>query len=112
MYESKHQPLAPVKVFKTRIYKNFFYALVFIALIWLIGMLGYRYTAGVSWIDAFHNAAMILSGMGPVIVIENTIGKIFSSFYAIFSGIAFVSSVGFILAPFAHRIIHKLNLEE
>jgi hypothetical protein len=112
MYESKHQPLAPVKVFKTRIYKNFFYALVFIATIWLIGILGYHYTAHIPWIDALHNAAMILSGMGPVVTIENTAGKVFSSLYAIFSGIAFVSSVGFILAPFAHRIIHKLNLEE
>ncbi len=112
MYESKKEPLAPAHVYRARLYKNFLYVFVFIALLWTIGAFGYHYIANILWIDAVHNAAMILSGMGPVATIENTAGKIFSSFYAIFSGIAFVSSIGFILAPAAHRLFHRLHLEE
>jgi ABC-type phosphate transport system permease subunit len=112
MYEHKKQALAPVHVFKKRMYKNFFYVLIFISFIWSIGIIGYHFIAGIPWIDAMHNAAMILSGMGPVVIIENTSGKIFSSLYAIFSGIAFVTSIGFILAPMAHRLFHSLNIEE
>jgi hypothetical protein len=112
MYESKKQPLAPVHVYRARLYKNFLYVFLFITLLWSIGTIGYHYIANIAWIDAIHNAAMILSGMGPVATIENTAGKLFSSFYAIFSGVAFVTSVGFILAPAAHRLFHKLNLEE
>ncbi len=111
MYESKHQPLAPIQIFKTRIYKNFFYALLIIAVIWLMGIVGYHYIAHIPWIDAVHNSAMILSGMGPVVAIQNTAGKLFSSIYAIFSGIAFISSIGFMLTPAIHRLFHKLNLE-
>jgi hypothetical protein len=112
MYEHKNQALAPVHVFKKRIFKNVFYVLLFIIAIWSIGILGYHFIANIPWIDALHNAAMILSGMGPVVVIENTAGKIFSSLFAIFSGIAFVTSVGFILAPMVHRLFHSLNIEE
>jgi hypothetical protein len=112
MYEHKKQALAPVHVFKKRIFRNIFYVLLFISAIWSIGIIGYHFIANIPWIDAMHNSAMILSGMGPVVTIENTAGKIFSSLYAIFSGIAFVTSIGFILAPAAHRLFHKLNLEE
>jgi hypothetical protein len=78
----------------------------------MIGAMGYHFIAHIPWIDAVHNAAMILSGMGPVVIIENTAGKLFSSVYAIFSGMAFISGIGFILTPAIHRLFHKLNLEE
>jgi hypothetical protein len=78
----------------------------------LIGIAGYHYIAGADWIDSLHNASMILSGMGPVIEIDNTGGKLFSSAYALFSGIVFITNVGIILAPAIHRIFHRLHLEE
>jgi hypothetical protein len=78
----------------------------------MIGILGYRYIAGAEWIDALHNASMILSGMGPVIEIKNTAGKLFSSFYALFSGIIFITNIGVLLAPALHRLIHRFHLQE
>jgi hypothetical protein len=78
----------------------------------MIGVIGYRYLAPALWIDAFHNASMILSGMGPVINITNDAGKIFSSIYAIVSGVVFITTIGIILAPAIHRFFHRLHLQE
>jgi len=78
----------------------------------LLGIFGYHYIAHLAWIDAIHNASMILSGMGPVASIENTAGKLFSSFYALFSGVAFITSVGIFLSPAIHRFLHKIHLEK
>ena len=77
-----------------------------------IGVLGYHYTDQIAWIDALHNASMILSGMGPVVEIKTTEGKLFSSFYALFSGIAFITNIGVILAPMAHRLYHRLHVDD
>lgn len=78
----------------------------------MIGILGYHYSANVSWLDSLHNASMILAGMGPVVEIKTNIGKWFSSFYALFSGVVFITNIGIILAPVAHRMFHRLNIEE
>ena len=78
----------------------------------MIGFAGYYGLTDATAIDAFHNASMILSGMGPVITITTSSGKIFSSLYALFSGIVFITNIGLILAPVIHRIFHKLHLEE
>ena len=93
MYEHKKQKLAPRKVFYFRIVKNVLIVFSIISLLLLIGTLGYYYFApGAEIIDAFHNAAMILSGMGPTLKTELTFsGKIFSSLYAIFSGVLFIT---------------------
>ena len=115
MYENKRQPLASPRIFYRRILRNFLIAsLVLFICLW-IGILGYHYTARIPWLDALHNAAMILSGMGPVfedpVLIPNA-GKWFSSFYALFSGIIFITNIGFIMAPAIHRLFHKLHMEE
>ncbi len=77
----------------------------------LIGVLGYHYTAGIAWIDSLHNACMILSGMGPVVNITSNIGKLFSSFYALFSGVIFITNIGVILAPAIHRFFHRMHVQ-
>ena len=85
------------------------------AIMLMIGTIGYHYATAprTHWLDAFHNASMILSGMGPVITGEfSNGGKIFSSFYALFSGIVFVGAMGFVFAPGLHRIFHRLHLED
>jgi hypothetical protein len=112
MYEHRKQPLAPRSTFYQRILRNILLALLIMAVCLAIGVLGYHFTADIPWLDALHNASMILSGMGPVVEITSTAGKWFSSAYALFSGIVFIANVGVILAPAVHRIFHRLHLEE
>ena len=76
-----------------------------------VGMLGYTLTEGMSCVDAFVNAAMILSGMGPVGELHTTAGKIFAGCYAIFSGLIIVIATGFVLAPIFHRVLHNFHVE-
>jgi len=112
MYEHKKQPVATIGTFYQRILKNILIALLIMMACLAIGVAGYHYTAGIPWLDALHNSSMILSGMGPVVEIKTASGKWFSSAYAIFSGVVFLSIVGFILAPAIHRIFHRLNSEK
>jgi len=112
MYEHKTQPLLPLALFYQRVARNVVIACFVLTLCLLIGTTGYHYWAGASWLDAFYNASMILSGMGPVIEIKQDSGKIFSSFYALFSGVIFITTVGIMLAPSIHRLFHRFHLQE
>ena len=76
-----------------------------------VGTLGYHLTADLGWLDAELNAAMILTGMGPVNPITTSAGKVFASIYALFSGVAFLVAVGVIFAPLLHRALHRFHLE-
>ena len=76
-----------------------------------VGMGGYHFLEGMIWLDSFVNAAMILSGMGPVGQLQTDIGKLFAGCYALFSGLAFVSAIGVVFAPIFHRFIHRFHLE-
>lgn len=114
-YEHKSQSLAPLHVYYKRIFRNRFLVSIVLILMLVIGTLGFYYftTPHIEPIDAFHNASMILSGMGPILARQLTFGgKIFSSLYAIFSGVIFMSSIGFILTPVVHRFLHRLHLQE
>lgn len=85
-------------------------ATVFISLI--IGMLGYHHFEKMSFVDAYVNAAMILSGMGPVTQLNTEAGKIFAGSYALFSGIVFLFVMALILTPIIHHILHQLPVED
>jgi hypothetical protein len=87
-------------------------SLLLLACCLTIGTIGYKYLAHADWIDALHNASMILGGMGPVIEIKTTSRKLFSSFYALFSGVVFITNIGIILAPAIHGLFHALHMEE
>jgi hypothetical protein len=76
-----------------------------------IGISGYAGLEGMTLTDAFMNAAMILSGMGPATEIKTEAGKLFAGFYAIFSGLIIVIATGFVLAPIFHRVLHKFHVE-
>ncbi len=76
------------------------------------GILGYHFIAGLPWIDSLLNASMILGGMGPVDRLETSAAKVFASIYALFSGIVFIAVLGMLLAPFVHRIMHKLHIAD
>ena len=115
-YEHKSQPLLPLRLFYQRVLRNLLIAIAVLSVCLLIGTIGYHQWASatpkVGWLDAFHNASMILSGMGPVIEIKTSSGKIFSSLYALFSGVVFITNIGVILAPALHRLFHRLHLKE
>jgi hypothetical protein len=113
MYEHKKQPLATRKTFYKRIAWNLLLAFGVLVISLLIGISGYIYFADMELIDALHNACMILGGMGPVKPdIESTAGKLFSSFYALFCGVVFITNIGLILGPAIHRLLHSMHVEE
>lgn len=76
-----------------------------------IGIAGYAYFEGMSFVDSFVNASMILSGMGPMGELKTTAGKIFAGAYAIFSGLIIIIATGFVLAPIFHRVLHRFHVE-
>ena len=86
------------------------FAFLILGVCLLIGVIGYHYWGEAGWLDSVHNASMILSGMGPVVEMTTVSGKIFSSFYALFSGVVFITNIGIILAPALHRMYHRLHL--
>ncbi len=77
----------------------------------LIGTLGYHFIAGLGWVNAFYNASMILAGMGPAATLTDKAAMLFSSFYALFSGIVFLTTFAIFFAPIAHRFLHSLHIE-
>lgn len=116
MYEHKKQPLAPKKIFYRRLWKNFLFSFIILLLCLLAGVIGYKLTIPqFDWYDSLLNASMILSGMGPMIdskIVLSNSAKLFASGYALFSGVAFISTIGIVLSPIAHRFFHKLHLED
>ena len=76
-----------------------------------LGIMGYHFIAGMDWVDAVLNASMILTGMGPVNPLNSDAAKLFASLYALFSGVAFVTATGILLAPIFHRVLHRFHLE-
>jgi hypothetical protein len=112
MFERKHEPLAPRKSFYSRMLKSILFAFVFLIISLFIGMSGYHWISGFGWTDSLLNASMILAGMGPVNTMPTEGAKIFASFYAIFSGVAFLSMIGVVIAPVAHRFLHKFHLQD
>lgn len=112
MLESRQHPLAPRHVFAWRLLKFFLTALILSGLALSVGVLGYHYIAGFSWVDSLLNASMILGGMGPIGDLCGTAAKIFASAYALFSGLVFITVSGILLAPVAHRALHLFHLDE
>lgn len=97
--------------FAQHVARNTTIGLFFIAVALFIGMAGYHYTEQMSWVDSFMNASMILSGMGPATPLNTTAGKLFSGFYALFSGLAFIAIIVIILSPVIHAFFRKIHLE-
>jgi hypothetical protein len=112
VYEHREHYLISRRAFARRVARHLGFGLVFVALALAVGVAGYHYIAGLSWIDSLLNASMILGGMGPVDTLRSTPAKIFASAYALFSGLAFVGIASVMLAPFVHRLLHTFHLEE
>jgi hypothetical protein len=111
-YESRHQPLASMQRYALRLVASFLIACLLIGGSLGAGMWGYAHFEGMSWLDAFLNAAMILSGMGPADQLKTEAGKVFAGCYALYSGLVIVLASGIILAPIVHRILHRFHVDE
>jgi hypothetical protein len=111
MFEHRRQPLLPRRVFYRRLSRSFALAGLIILVSLGLGMGGYHFLEGMTWLDSFLNAAMILAGMGPVGQLQTATGKLFAGCYALFSGLAFMSAIGVVFAPIFHRFIHRFHLE-
>jgi hypothetical protein len=112
MFEHHTKPLLPRKVYYWRVVRHAGLGFSVIVVALGIGMTGYHVFENLPWIDAFVNAAMILSGMGPVNTLQTDGGKIFAGCYALFSGLALIAILGIIFAPVVHRALHKFHLED
>ena len=110
-YENLGERLITKTAFLWRLVRSLSIACLFIGTALMAGMVGYRWLEGMSWVDSFLNASMILGGMGPVDAMKTDAGKIFAGLYALFSGLAFLVMAGFIFGPMAHRILHRFHYE-
>jgi hypothetical protein len=111
VFEHRLSPLLPLPAFRARLLKMASLGFSLIVASLAVGMLGYHYIAGQTWPDSYLNAAMILSGMGPIGDLKSTAAKIFAGTYALYSGLALILIAGIILAPIVHRFLHKFHLE-
>ena len=110
-FEHRGEPLLPWRIFLLRrVGRTLLACAVVIVLSLVLGMVGYRLTEGMGWLDAFLNASMILGGMGPVGTMHNDGAKIFAGCYALYSGLVLVFTEGLLLAPFMHRLLHRFHL--
>lgn len=112
MYEHHKQPLAKMSVFVKRLMRNAMLGLILLLFSLVIGMIGYHFFEGLTWIDSLLNASMILGGMGPVTPLQTSAGKIFASFYALYSGVILLASVGILITPIFHRFLHHFHLAD
>jgi len=111
VFEHRHQAVLPRKLFYLRLARHAAVSLAIIGGSLGVGILGYHFAEGLSWLDSLLNASMILSGMGPVNELKHDAGKWFASFYALFSGVMFITTCGILFAPVVHRFLHKFHAE-
>jgi hypothetical protein len=109
-FENKRKALAHPGLYFKRIVVFSLFGAGFIFISLLIGAVGYMYFANLGWVDGFYNAAMILTGMGPAVELHTDSAKIFATIYSVYSGVAFLTSVGVIFAPVIHRFFHKMHI--
>lgn len=111
IFERANEPLASRAIFIARVARHFGIALAFFLSSLLVGMLGYHYLERMDWVDSFANAATLLVLAGPLTTIQTEGGKIFTAFYAMYSGLAFLTINAILFAPFLHRFLHRFHLQ-
>ena len=111
MYEHRNEKLLTPRQFAKRVALHAALVLAAVSISLAIGVIGYRVTAALPWLDALLNASMILGGMGPVNPITTPSGKVFASLYALYAGLFFIAVAGVLMAPFLHRMLHRFHLD-
>jgi len=112
MYERRHHPLAPQKHFLARIVRHGALASLLMIGSLLVGILGYHWLEGLSYVDAFVNAAMLMGGMGPVDTMHSDAAKLFAGCYALYCGLVLLVVTGILAAPVLHRLLHQFHLSD
>ena len=111
MYEHRKHRLLTRAEFTARVAGHLGLAMLALGIGLGIGVIGYHTLGELSWVDSLLNASMILGGMGPVDPLHSSAAKIFASFYALFSGLAFIGVASLVMAPFMHRLMHRFHFE-
>lgn len=111
MYEHREKPLLPQGEFYRRLVWHAGLGVGILVFSLGIGMAGYHFLEGATWLDALVEASMLLGGEGPVGELHTAAGKIFASLYALFSGTVFIVAMGVFAAPVYHRFLHSFHLE-
>jgi hypothetical protein len=111
VYERKTEPLISDQEFVRRLGRQGFYAFQLIAVSVLMGMAGYHWIAGQSWVDSWLNTTMLLGGMGPVGDLTNAPAKVFAGLFALYSGLVFLAVAILLLTPVFHRVLHHFHWE-
>jgi hypothetical protein len=111
-FENRHEKLASPEVYHKRLIRSGAFGSVLVVISLFIGMSGYSFFEHLDFVDAFENAAMILSGMGPVDTPRSTGGKLFAGAYALYSGFAVLAIAAITFAPVVHRVMHRFHIEE
>ena len=111
-FEHHSKPVLPLRDFLVRVLRYTFFSMTLLGISLGVGVVGYHYINELSWLDALLNASMILTGMGPVDPMKNDAAKWFASFYSIFSGVIFLSTVAVFLSPIVHRFLHKMHVDD
>jgi hypothetical protein len=110
--ENRRQKVTPLPHFLYRVGRYGLFALGLVVFSVFIGTLGYHYFGQIPWLDSLYMACMILTGMGPVAEMTTAKAKLFSSFFALYSGVAFLSITAVFFAPIIHRLLHILHVEQ
>jgi len=111
-FETRRQQLASPDVFRRRLVRSFAVGSLMVAVSLAVGMVGYGMTESLTPLDAFLNASMILSGMGPLHNPKTDAGKLFAGIYALYSGFAVLVIAGVTFAPAIHRVLHRFHLAD
>jgi hypothetical protein len=112
MYERRTQKPASRATFVWRLLTQLLWAVALLAASLGAGMIGYVSLEGLSWIDAFLNAAMLLGGMGPVNPPLTPGGKLFAGIYALYAGLVFIVTAALLFTPLLHRVIHRFHWDQ
>jgi len=105
-------PLVAAEVHRRRVISAGAVGLALVILSLAAGIAGYMVFEELRFIDAFLNAAMILSGMGPLHNPQTAGGKVFAAVYALYSGFAVLAIAAVMFAPILHRIFHRLHIAD
>ena len=111
-FEHHKQKVIPFPQFLKRLSRYALFAFVLIIISVSVGTIGYHFFGQLKWLDSFHMSCMILTGMGPVVEMKTALAKLFSSFFALYSGVAFLSITAVFFAPIVHRLLHILHVEK
>ncbi len=112
MYEHRSEPILSTQAFANRLFRQLLIAGVFTVISLLIGIIGYWWFESMPWIDALLNASMILGGMGEIDILKTSEGKLFASFYALYSGLWAIGCMSLLIAPIFHRALHRFHADE